>query len=113
MGKYQSRGQKNTITVLHKAGDAIDAANYRQICILDITYKIMARILYKRVIAKVNAAQSVDQAGFIKGFGCDDHLITCALLIEKLWRAKRQLWMCVVDFKKAFDSIEFAAIWRS
>ena len=73
----------------------------------------MARILYNRVIAKVNAAKSVDQAGFVKGFSCDDHLITCALLIEKLWRAKRQLWVCAVDFKKAFDSVEFSAVWQT
>ena len=87
-GQIPKSWTKNTITVLHKAGDTTDAANCRPICILDITYKIMARILYNRVIAKINAAQSVDQAGFITGFSCDDHLIMCALLTEKLWMAK-------------------------
>ena len=103
---------KNTITVLHKAGETCDAQNYRRICTLDITYKVMTIILYNRIIVKINEAQSVDQAGFIKGFSCDDHLITCALLIEKLWRQTRQLWVCVVDYKKAFDSAEFFAIWN-
>ena len=59
---------KNTISVLHKAGETCDAANYRLICILDITYKVMPIIFYNRIIEKINEAQSVDQAGFIKGF---------------------------------------------
>ena len=72
--------------------------------------KIMFRVFYLRIITKINAAQSVDQAGFIKVASCDDHLIACAILIEKLWRAKKQLWVCAVDFKKAFDSVEFSSI---
>ena len=47
---------KSTITVLHKAGETADAFNYRPICILDITYKIMSRVLYNRIITKFNAA---------------------------------------------------------
>ena len=44
----------------------------------------MSRILYNRIIVKITEAQSVDQAAFIKGFSCDDRLVTCALLIETM-----------------------------
>ena len=67
----------NTITVLHKARPIGDASNYIPICILEITYEGMSRIFYNSIITKINVAQSVDQAGFINGFSCDDHLITC------------------------------------
>ena len=91
----------------------MDAYNYRPIWILDITYKIISPASYNRIITKINATQSVDQVGFIKGFPCDEHFITCAILIEKLWRAKRQLWVCAVDLKKAFDSVEVSSIWQA
>ena len=91
----QKPWNKNTITVLHKAGPTGDASNYKPICTLDITYKIMFRTFYNRIITKIDAAQSVDQAGFIKGFSRNDHLITCIILIEKLWRApKAALGLC-------------------
>ena len=57
---------RNTINVLHKTGPTQDASNYRPNCILDITYKVLARILYNRIIGSIDSAQSVDQAGFRK-----------------------------------------------
>ena len=67
-GDIPESWSKNTITVLHKTGPTCDASNYRPICILDITYNILSRIIYNRIMRKINAAQSVDQAGFLQGF---------------------------------------------
>ena len=105
--------RKNTINVLHKGGATHDAANYRPICILDITYKVLARIIYSRIIKKIDAAQSVDQAGFRKFVSTDDHLLTTTILIERVWKSNKPLWICAVDFQKAFDSVTFDAIWVS
>ena len=103
---------KNTITVLHKTGPTHDASNYRLICIIDITYKVFASILYSRIICNIDAAQSVDQAGFRKEFSTDDYILTSTILIEKVWRSRKQLWICAVDLQKAFDSVKFEAIWE-
>ena len=105
--------KKNSINVLHKSGSIQDAGNYRPICILDITYKILARVIYNRIIKKINDYQSVDQAGFMKCFSTDDHLLSSTLLIEKAWKNNRPLWICAVDFKKAFDSITWDSIWMA
>ena len=105
--------KKNCINVLHKSGTTQDAANYRPICILDITYKVLARIIYSRIIKKINEAQSVDQAGFMKFFSTDDHLLSSTILIERAWKNNRPLWICAVDFKKAFDSVIWDSIWMA
>ena len=112
-GDVPDSWRKNTINVLHKGGPTHDAANYRPICILDISYKVLARIIYSRIILKIDAAQSVDQAGFRKEFSTDDHLLTSTILIEKVWKSRKQLWICAVDFQKAFDSVKFDAIWEA
>ena len=74
---------------------------------------MLARILYSRIIVKIDAAQSVDQAGFRKEFSTDDHFLTTTILIEKVWRSRKQLWICAVDFQKAFYSVKFEAIWEA
>ena len=112
-GTVPDSWRKNTINVLHKSGATHDAANYRPICILDITYKVLARIIYSRIIKKINEAQSVDQAGFMKFFSTDDHLLSSTILIERVWKNNRPLWICAVDFKKAFDSVIFESIWTA
>ena len=73
----------------------------------------MARIIYSRIIVKIDAAQCVDQAGFRKEFSTDDHFLTSTILIEKVWRSRKQLWICAVDFQKAFDCVKFEAIWEA
>ena len=49
--------------------------------------------------------QCVDQAVFRAGFNCDDYLLTLVLLYEKLNEQNLDLWIAVVDFEKAFDSV--------
>eukprot|EP00973_Karenia_brevis_P077225 10726980-Karenia_brevis.AAC.1 len=35
------------------------------------------------------------------------------LLIEKLSEYKSPLWACTIDFQKAFDTVEWAHLWRA
>ena len=39
-----------------------------------------------------------------------DHLLTSTIFIENVWRNKQQLWICAVDFQKAFVNVKFEAI---
>ena len=112
-GEIPKSLHKNTINVLHKTGPTQDASNCTQICILDTIYKVFARIRYNRIIGSIDSAQSVDQAGSRKEFTSDDHLLTSTILMEKVWRSRKQLWICAVDFQKAFDSVKFEAIWKA
>ena len=89
------------------------AKNYRPICLLPILYKLFSRVVRQRVQHILDAAQSPDQAGFRSGFSCDDHLLTLALVLEKLVEYQLPLWACTVDFRQAFDSVEFHSIWQA
>ena len=53
---------------------------------------MLARIFYSRIIVRIDAAQSVDQAGFRKEFSTDDHFLTSTIIIEKVLRSRKQLW---------------------
>ena len=53
------------------------------------------------------------QAGFRAGFSCEDHLLSMVLLIEAYREFNLPVWVCTVDFQKAFDSIEHSALWKA
>jgi len=46
-----------------------------------------------------------DQAGFRQGRGTRDQIMNLRILIHKAREHQQPLYMCFVDFKKAFDSI--------
>ena len=99
--------------VLLKKGNPQLPDNYRPIAIIPMLYKLFSKILHARVKHILVAAQSVDQAGFRPGFSCDDHLFAVTLIADKLKEFHKPLWLVVVDFKKAFDSIEHGSLWDS
>jgi hypothetical protein len=105
--------KSSKITVIFKKGDKQLPENYRPICITPILYRLYSKILLKRIHDKLEAAQSRDQAGFRSTFGCLDHIFTLAQVAEKANEHGIPLWIAVIDFKKAFDSVTHAAIWEA
>ena len=105
--------RKTRLTVLFKKGEKEEPENCRPISILPILYKIFAKLLDQRIAQMLDQVQSVDQAGFRRGFGCEDHLSSIALLAEKMHEVQLPLWVAAIDFKKAFDCVEHECIWTA
>jgi hypothetical protein len=102
----------NTL-LLFKKGDTLDIGNYRPISLLCTTYKVLTRVLTKRIEEAVADKMPVEQAGFRKGFSTVDHIMSLNLLFEKCREWDLPMHVVFIDFKKAFDSIEFEAIWQA
>jgi len=56
--------------------------------------------------------QSVDQAAHRRGYSTEDHLLTVTLLIERSREFNFPIWLALVDFTKAFDTVEHAPLWE-
>jgi hypothetical protein len=105
--------KESVVKVLYKKGDPKKPDNYRPITLLKILYKLFSRMLGGRMKDTLDRAQSHDQAGFRAGYGVDDHLFTVVTLVEKLAEYRQPLWICAVDFRKAFDSVEHDELWKA
>ena len=52
------------------------------------------------------------QAGFRKERSCTDQIATLRVIVEQTIEWQSSLYVCFVDFEKAFDSVDRQSIWN-
>lgn len=96
----------STIILLHKKGHRDDINNYRPISLSSNLNKLFMKIITRRLTKTLDSNQPVEQAGFRTGFSTVDHLQTINQLIEKSQEFNHKLYIALIDYNKAFDSVE-------
>ena len=98
---------KGRIISLHKKDDPSDPANYRGITISSCLGKLFNTVLNNRLqnFLDENNIIKPEQIGFQKKCRTSDHMFILKCLIDKYKKGKKELFLCFVDFKKAFDSV--------
>ena len=98
---------------IFKTGDPDDAANYRGITVVVILAKLYAMVLEARASgwAEHEKCRAKGQAGFRKDFRTSDQVFIIQTLMSQAKQAKRKLYCCFVDFKKAFDLVPRQTLW--
>ena len=79
------------------------------ITLLSIFGKFFLVVLRERLNNVISEFEILEQnqIGFRKGYQTSDHNFTLQAIIENYFRNnKGPLYVCFVDFKKAFDSVE-------
>ena len=69
------------------------------------------RITPERIRVKTETEIADEQAGFRQGRGTRDQITNLRILMHKAREHQQPLYMCFVDFKKAFDSISHDKLW--
>ena len=100
------------IVKLPKKGDLSDCQNWRGIQLLSLPSKIFTRLILERIRAAVDAKLREEQAGFRAGRSCTDQIATLRIIIEQSLEWQSPLYINFVDFRKAFDTVDRATIWR-
>ena len=102
------------IIVLFKDGDKSDLNNYRGITLLSVLGKILVGVLNNR-LSKVCLDYNLldeNQCGFRRGYRTSDHIFTLSTLINHYSKVKnKKLYLCFVDFRKAFDKVSHSVLW--
>jgi hypothetical protein len=88
-----------------KKGDKLDCKNYRGICLLNVTYKVFAKVLCDRLLPHANVAVQHYQAGFQSGKSTTYQLFALRQILEKSNEFNITTHHLFIDFKEAYDTI--------
>ena len=113
-GVFPEEWTLGVITILFKDGETNDLNNYRGITLLSMLGKILVGVLNNRLIDLINKERILDenQGGFREGYRTTDHLFTLHALINHYIKVeKKELFLCFVDFRKAFDKVSHCILW--
>ena len=98
---------KGIITPIHKQGEKTNPDNYRDITINSCLSKLFNLLLTKRLttFTSDNQILKYNQIGFRKSFRTSYHVFTIKTIISKYLKENKKLYLCFVDFRKAYNSI--------
>ena len=99
--------------IIFKNGNKKDLKNYRPICLLSSIYKVLTKVLTKRPEKTLGENQPREQAGFKSGYSKTDHTHVVNQLKEKCREYNIPHCIAIVDYEKAFDSVQTQAILSS
>lgn len=103
--------KRGVITLLHKKDrDPIYIKNWRPVSLLNIDYKIYTKCLALRMQDNISSIIHDDQKGFIKGRYIGENIRQIQDTIEYANKKDITGLLLLLDFEKAFDSIEWSYI---
>ena len=105
--------KKAIVVPVLKKGDSSVCKSNRGISLLSILAKVFTKIIQLRLQNHREETSREEQAGFRPNRGCCDQIFTLKQLLEKRVRCGKRLVIVFVDFRAAFDSVHWPALWRS
>ena len=72
----------------------------------------MLKILQARLQQYVNHELPDVQAGFRKGRGTRDQIANIHWIIEKARKFQKNIYLCFIDYAKAFDCVDHNQLWK-
>ena len=103
--------KKSVYVPIYKKGDKQECGNYRTIALISHASKVLLRVIQKRLEVFLIPELPIEQAGFRRGRGTRDHIANLRWMMEKAREHQRDLYMCFIDYKKAFDCVDHERLW--
>lgn len=102
------------VTPIHKGGATTDPGNYRGIAVGSLLGKLFAIMLNSRLTdwLERHNLRARGQAGFRRDHRTADHMLLLQTLVEQQRAAGEPLYVCFVDYQKAYDSVPRHLLWE-
>ena len=98
--------------IIPNKGNVKEGSNYCTIAFMSHVNKVMLKILQARLQQYVNQEFPDVQAGFRKGRGTRDQIANICCIIEKAREFQRNIYLCFIDYAKAFDCVDYHKLWK-
>ena len=109
-GKLTDDLKSAIVVPIFKKGDLSKMENYPGISLLSTAYKILAKLIARRLTDLSEGFLLECQHGFRKGRSCTDASYTVKLIMEKQIEFNKQTHICFIDFEKAYDKVDRARL---
>lgn len=106
-GMFFITQRRGVITLIPKKGDQKFIQNKRAICLLDIVYKTVAKVLASRMMSVMHKLVEQDQTGSIRGRFIGANLRTISDVIYYCETDQLEGILMALDFKNAFNTVEY------
>ena len=103
---------KSVFVPIPKKGDTLQCCNNRTIALISHCSKILLKIIACRMQTKLKGEISEEQAGFRSGMGTRDQILNLKIVIEKNREYGRNIYLCSIDYRKAFDMVSHELLWK-
>ena len=102
------------VSPIFKKGDKSDQSNYRPISVSIALEKLYATVLNARLVQwlEANDLRAPIQSGYRPHLGTEHQLFALRHLVEESRRKKSPLFVCFLDFVKAYDSVPRHLLWH-
>lgn len=98
------------MTPIPKKNNANECRLFRTISLIPHASKIMLKILQGRLQKRAEEFLSKNQFGFRKNYGTRDAIGVMRQLIERRLEIDDDLYVCYIDFEKAFDKVQWSLL---
>ena len=99
-------GKRSIFVVpIPKKGGTKECANHQTIALISHASKVMLKILHARLQHYANQELPDVQAGFRNGRKTKDQITNNHWIIEKAREFQKNIYLCFIDYAKAFDWI--------
>jgi hypothetical protein len=111
-GRIISAWKEMLIFMIHKKDDTNDPNNYRGITLSATTYKIMSKIITRRMLKITEKIDLVHKSQGVgkTGFAAYNEVRTLHNIIEDVNQHNKELHVCYIDLVKAYDRVEKWAV---
>jgi exonuclease III len=96
---------------LPKKGNLKECANHRTINLIVHASKILLKIIVSRLQIKYQQEISDEQAGFVKEKGAKEQITNIKIIMQKCREDQLALYLCFIDYAKAFDCVNHTLLW--
>jgi len=96
---------QNIFVTIPKVNKAQDCSDFRTISFISHTSKILLHLINARITPIIECHLSDSQMGFRKGRGTRDAIFQFRTIIERACQVNKKVYVCFVDYQKAFDRI--------
>ena len=103
---------KGLIVKLPKKGDLTNCGNWRGITLMPTAAKVMRKVIIKRISRGVDKKLRKERGGFRSGRSTIEQIFVLRNIIEQSVEWNASLYICFVDYEKAFDSVHRETLLR-